>query len=61
MNKKKNNFIQSPNHNIKITPYWFLGLIEGASTGKGKRGESAFLRVAQATQARAQEQEGSFF
>jgi len=39
MNKKRNNFIQSPsglckatsigNHNIKITPYWLLGLIEG--------------------------------
>jgi len=25
MNKKRNNFIQSPNHNIKITPYWLLG------------------------------------
>jgi len=29
MNKKRNNFIQFPNHNIKITPYWLLGLIEG--------------------------------
>jgi hypothetical protein len=29
MNQKRNNFIQSPNHNIKITPYWLLGLIEG--------------------------------
>jgi hypothetical protein len=29
MNKKRNNFIQSPNHNIKFTPYWLLGLIEG--------------------------------
>jgi hypothetical protein len=29
MNKKRNNFIQSPNHNINITPYWLLGLIEG--------------------------------
>jgi hypothetical protein len=29
MNKKRNNFIKSPKHNIKITPYWLLGLIEG--------------------------------
>jgi hypothetical protein len=29
MNKKRNNFIKSPNQNIKMTPYWLLGLIEG--------------------------------
>jgi len=28
MNKKRNNFIKSPNQNIKITPYWLLGFIE---------------------------------
>lgn len=29
MNKKRINFEQAAGHQIKITPYWLLGLIEG--------------------------------
>lgn len=32
MNSKRVNFIMPKDHNIRITPYWLLGLIEGEGT-----------------------------
>lgn len=29
MNTKRTEFVQSPSHKINVTPYCFLGLIEG--------------------------------
>jgi hypothetical protein len=50
MNKKRNNLIQSQNHNIKITPYWLLGLIEPLLLvvqlrcgQQGQQGEGSFF------------------
>lgn len=34
MNKKRNNFELPTFHEIKITPYWLLGFIEGQGSTK---------------------------